>query len=168
MITIRLRSLGNGLDFTLKPFYDSDLKNGTFTRDEIKDLLAYFMMQWSAIGNYWGQPVYLGGTDDNGKTKISDLSYDIISVYSELGIYNPKIQIKYGDNVPSDFLNKILIDIRKNRGSYVFVSEKGMIKAIMSYGASYEEARDFDIRGCYESGVRGNEVSSPSGVYSTY
>lgn len=156
----QVRSLGNGLDFTLKSFYDNDLKSGTFTRDEIKELLAYFMMQWSAIGNYWGQPMYLGGTYDNGKTKINDLSRDIISVYSELGIYNPKIQIKYGDSVPADFLNKILIDIRKNRGSYVFVSEKGMIKAIMSYGVSYEEARDFDIRGCYESGVRGNEVSS--------
>jgi formate C-acetyltransferase len=38
-----------------------------------------------------------------------------------------------------------------------------MIKAIMSYGASYEEAYDFDIRGCYETGVRANEVSTATG-----
>ena len=28
-------------------------------------------MQWSAIGNYWGQPTYLGGTDKDGNTKKS-------------------------------------------------------------------------------------------------
>jgi hypothetical protein len=38
-----------------------------------------------------------------------------------------------------------------------------MIKAIMSYGASLEEAQDFDIRGCYETGVRTNEVSTATG-----
>jgi formate C-acetyltransferase len=158
----QVRSLGNGLDCSLLPFYENDLKNGTFTREEMKELLAYFMMQWSAIGNYWGQPFYLGGSDKNGKTKVNNLTRDIIDVYSELGIYNPKIQIKYNDNIPLDLLNKILSNIRQNKGSYVFSCEPGMIKAIMSYGASWEEAQDFDIRGCYETGVRANEVSTAS------
>lgn len=156
----QVRSLGNGLDFSLLPFYENDLQKGTFTREEIKQLLAYFMMQWSAIGNYWGQPFYVGGSDKNGNTKVNALTRDIIDVYSELGIYNPKIQIKYNDNIPLDFLNKILSNVRQNKGSYVFSCEPGMIKAIMSYGASYEEAYDFDIRGCYETGVRANEVST--------
>lgn len=157
------RSLGNGLDFSLYPFYENDIKNGTFTREEIKEFLAYFMMQWQAIGNYWGQPFYLGGTDKNGKTKVNDLTHDIVDVYSELGIYNPKIQIKYNYNIPLDFLNKILSNIQKNKGSYVFCCEPGYIKAIMSYGVSYDEAYDFDIRGCYETGVRANEVSTQVG-----
>ena len=91
------------------------------------------------------------------------MTRDIIDVYSELGIYNPKIQIKYNDNIPLDFLNKILSDVRNSKGSYVFSCEPGMIKAIMSYGASYDEAYDFDIRGCYETGVRANEVSTGTG-----
>ena len=156
----QVRSLGNGLDNTLFRFYKKDLENKTFTKDEIKEFLAYFLMQWSAIGNYWGQPFYLGGTDKDGNTKINDLSHDIIDVYSELGIYNPKIQIKYSDKLPVDFLNKILTGIRQNVGSYVFCCEKGMIKAIMNYGATYDEAREYDIRGCYETGVKANEVST--------
>ena len=160
----QVRSLGNGLDSSLLPFYQNDLANGTFTRDEIKEFLAYFFMQWSSIGNYWGQPFYLGGTDKQGNTKINDLSYDIIDVYSSLGLYNPKIQIKYNENLPLDFLYKILSLIRQNRGSYVFCCEQGMIKAIMSYGATYDEALDFDIRGCYETGVKANEVSA-AGAY---
>ena len=159
----QVRSLGNGLDRTLYPFYKNDLENGTFTREEIKEYIAYFLMQWSAIGNYWGQPFYLGGTKPDGSTKINDLSYDIIDVYDKLGIYNPKIQIKYNKNIPLDFLNKILDMIRGGQNCFVFCCEPGMIKAVMSYGATYEEALDMDIRGCYETGVRANEVSPTNG-----
>lgn len=159
----QMRSLGNGLDNTLYKFYKHDLENGIFTRDEIKEYLAYFLMQWSAIGNYWGQPFYLGGIRPDGGTKINDLSYDIIETYDKLGIYNPKIQIKYNKNLPLDFLNKILDMIRRGQNCFVFCCEPGMIKAVMSYGATYEEALDMDIRGCYETGVRANEVSTLTG-----
>lgn len=156
----QVRSLGNGLDNTLYSFYVNDLKNGTFTHDEIREFLAYFLMQWSAIGNYWGQPFYMGGTDENGNSKFNALSEDIADVYSELGIYNPKIQIKVNYNTPTAFLNKIFDMIRNGNSSFVFCCEPGMMKAVMGYGASLEEARTMDIRGCYETGVRANEVSS--------
>ena len=159
----QVRSLGNGLDNTLYSFYKHDLENGTFTRDEIKEYIAYFLMQWSAIGNYWGQPFYIGGSKPDGSTKINDLSYDIIEVYDELEIYNPKIQLKYNKNIPLDFLNKILDMIRHGQNSFVFCCEPGMMKAVMSYGATYDEALNMDIRGCYETGVRANEVSTASG-----
>ncbi|MCQ2754067.1 MAG: hypothetical protein MJ231_03365 [bacterium] len=159
----QVRSLGNGLDNTLYSFYKNDLKNGTYTRDEIKEFLGYFMLQWQAIGNYWGQPFYMGGTDENGNTKINDLSYDIIDVYDELGLYNPKIQIKANINTPKKFLYKIFDMIRNGKNSFVFCCEPGMIKAVMGYGATYDEALNMDIRGCYETGVRANEVCTCSG-----
>ncbi len=159
----QVRSLGNGLDNTLYPFYKNDLENGTFSRDEIKELLGYFMLQWQAIGNYWGQPFYMGGTDDQGNSKINELSYDILDVYNELGLYNPKIQIKANLNTPQDFLNKVYDMIRNGRNSFVFCCEPGMIKAVMGYGATYTEALNMDIRGCYETGVRANEVSTITG-----
>ena len=159
----QVRSLGNGLDSTLYGFYKNDLENGTFTRDEIKELLGYFMLQWQSIGNYWGQPFYLGGTDENGNSKINDLSYDIIDVYNELELYNPKIQIKTNVNTPKKFLYKIYEMIRDGRNSFVFCCEPGMIKAVMGYGATYDEAREMDIRGCYETGVKADEVTTATG-----
>ncbi len=159
----QVRSLGNGLDSTLYPFYQKDLQSGRYTRDEIKELLAYFLMQWSAIGNYWGQPFYMGGTAADGSCLVNELSHDIIDVYGELGIYNPKIQIKYNRNVPLDFLNKVLDMIRKGQSSFVFCCEPGLWQAVMSYGASAEEARTMDIRGCYETGIRANEACPATG-----
>lgn len=159
----QVRSLGNGLDGSLYPFYENDLKSGTFTRDEIKELIGYFLMQWSAIGNFWGQPFYMGGTDTNGGTKYNDLSADILDVYDRLGIYNPKIQIKVNENTPDKILFKVFDMIRRGHSSFVFCCEPGMVRAVMSYGASYEEALNMDIRGCYETGVRADEVSTAAG-----
>ena len=159
----QVRSLGNGLDGSLYPFYKNDLKNETFTRDEIKELIGYFLMQWSAIGNFWGQPFYMGGTDTNGGTKYNDLSADILDVYDRLGIYNPKIQIKVNENTPDKILFKVFDMIRRGHSSFVFCCEPGMVRAVMSYGASYEEALNMDIRGCYETGVRADEVSTAAG-----
>lgn len=159
----QVRSLGNGLDNTLYGFYKNDLKSGTYTKEEIKELFRYFFFQWSAIGNYWGQPFYMGGTNADGSTKYNELSYDILDVYDELGIYNPKIQVKINENTPDRLLFKVFDMIRRGKSCFALCCEPGMIKAVMGYGATYEEALNMDIRGCYETGVRANEVSSATG-----
>lgn len=96
----QVRSLGNGLDQTLLPFYENDIASGKYTKDEIKNFLSYFLLQWSAIGNYWGQPFYMGGTNLDGSTKYNELSKLILETYDELEIYNPKIQLKINENTP--------------------------------------------------------------------
>lgn len=159
----QVRSLGNGLDNTLYKFYKNDLESGKCTKEDIRNYLSYFLMQWSAIGNYWGQPFYMGGTDINNNTKYNELSYEILDVYDELEIYNPKIQLKINKNTPDKILYKAFDMVRRKNASIVFCCEPAMIKAIMGYGATYEEAINYDIRGCYETGVRANEVSSTSG-----
>lgn len=159
----QVRSLGNGLDNSLYRFYVSDIENNIYTKEEIKEFLKYFLMQWSAIGNYWGQPFYLGGTNSDGSTKYNDLSYLILDTYDELGIYNPKIQVKVNENTPDKLLFKVFDMIRRGRSSIVCCCEPAMIKAVMRYGATYEEALHMDIRGCYETGVRANEVSTGTG-----
>lgn len=159
----QVRSLGNGLDNTLYSFYKNDLKNGTYTKEEIRELFRYFLFQWSAIGNYWGQPFYMGGTNTDGSTKYNELSYDILDIYDEIGIYNPKIQLKINENTPDKLLFKVIDMIRRGHSCFAFCCEPGMIKAVMTYGATYDESLNMDIRGCHETGVRANEVSTATG-----
>ena len=159
------RSLGNGLDRTLQKFYDADIAAERYTKEEIGEYLGYFLMQFSAIDNYWGQPFYLGGTDENGKCRITELSNLIIDVYKELGIHNPKIQIKFSKNMPRDFLDKLFKMIREGQNSIVFCSEENFINLMAKSGVSYEEAADFDITGCYESAVRGDYVGTGAGNF---
>ncbi len=160
----QVRSLGNGLDRTLYKFYKNDIENGVFTKDEIKTFLAYFMLQFSAMGNYWGQPFYLCGTDFDNATDISELTLTILEVYEELGLYNPKIQIKIDYDTNPKIIRKVLELIRAGQTSFVFCCIPGMIKSLMScYGVTEEEARNCDISGCNEMHIRGGEACMISG-----
>ena len=157
------RSLGNGIDNTLLPFYRADLESGRYTKEELAEFLGYFFMQFAAIDNYWGHPMYLGGTDINGNSVVNELTYEILSVYRKLGIYNPKIQIKVNRNSPKRYIEETLDMVRNGNGSLVFCCEPGMVKAVMNYGVPYEKAYNFDISGCYETRVRADESSTGTG-----
>ncbi len=152
----QVRSLGYGLDATVYPFFVRDLEKGVFTREELTDFVAYFLMQFSAIGSYWGQPIYLAGTNPDGSSKVNEVTHLILDVYDSLGLYNPKIQIKVNKNTPKDFLLKALDMVRSGTSSMVFVSEDTALKALMRNGATYDEALDSVIKGCYEYTTKAN------------
>ena len=163
--SFQVRSIGHGFDRSLWKFYKNDIENGTFTRDEIKSFLAYFMLQFSAIGNYWGQPMYLCGTDFDNKTDISELTFDILEVYDGLDLYNPKLQLKLFENTPKQLLMKVLDMIRRGKNSIVICCVPGITRSLMgTYGVTYEEARDCDISGCNEMHIKADEANMISSV----
>ncbi|MBQ3124651.1 MAG: hypothetical protein IJC09_04425 [Clostridia bacterium] len=151
---LQVRSLSN-FDRLLYPFYENDIQNG-ITEDELRTDLAYFFLQFTAIGNYWNQPVFLGGCKENDETEINELSYVFLDVYDKMNIYNPKIQIKVADSTPKDFILKALDMIRHGNNSIVFVSDSTMRKALVRAGATEEEARLCNVKGCYEYSIQGS------------
>ena len=145
---LQVRSL-SGFDASFYKFYKKDIENG-ISEEEIRTDLAYYFLQFTAIGNYWNQPVFLGGENSDGSTVINDLSYLFLDVYDEMNIYNPKIQIKVCHSTPKDFLLKALDMIRRGRNSIVFVSDKTIRNALERAGVTPDEARACNITGCYE------------------
>lgn len=160
--SLQVRSLSN-FDRILYKFYKKDIENGV-SEIEIRRDLAYFLLQFASIDNYWGQPVYLGGCKEDESTQINELSYIFLDVYDNLGIYNPKIQIKIADSTPEEFIFKALDMIRRGNNSIVFVNDATMRKALENTGVSKDEARLCDVKGCYEYAVRG-AYDSPSLIY---
>ena len=153
---LQVRSLSN-FDSVFYRFYRRDLENGT-TEEEIRTYLAYYFLQFTAIGNYWNQPVYLGGENADGSTVINELSYLFLDVYDDMGLYNPKIQIKVCDSTPKSFLVKVLDMIRRGKNCIVLVADATIRKALERAGVTPDEARTCNITGCYEY--------SPQGSYS--
>ncbi|MBQ9337758.1 MAG: hypothetical protein IJS14_10740 [Lentisphaeria bacterium] len=160
---MQVRSLGN-LDRMLTPFYDRDLKNGTFTDAQMREMFDHFFMQWGSIDNYWGQPVYLGGTEADGSTQINHLTHFILDEAAKLHLPTPKIQIKIAKNTPDDFIDKVLALIRDRHQSIVLVGEEGIRHIMTSHGLTEEDARTCFISGCYEFGCRGKTHSNGTGV----
>ena len=150
---MQVRALAN-FDRHFYPFYQQDLQNG-ITEEQIRQDLAYFFLQFTAIGNYWNQPVYLGGCKEDETTIINELSYLFLDVYDKMGIYNPKIQIKVAASTPKTFLMKALDMIRRGNNSIVFVNDATIRKSLENNGATGSQARLCDVRGCYEFAVQG-------------
>ncbi len=148
---LQVRSLSN-FDRLFYPFYKKDIENGV-SEYELRCDLAYFFLQFTAIGNYWNQPVYLGGENADGTTVINELSYVFLDVYDKMGLYNPKIQIKVAGSTPKELLMKALEMIRRGHNSIVFVSDATVISALKKSGFTEDEARTCDVIGCYEYSV---------------
>ena len=151
---IQTRTLGN-LDQTLYSYWKHDLEQGTFTEAELREILRYFFYQQALLHYQWGHPFYMGGTLEDGRTAINPLSYAMIEEYSRMGIYDPKIQIKVDENTPHDFLYLVMDMIRHGRNSIVFVGEPCIRRAMTRNGYTLEEARNADIKGCYEYSAKG-------------
>ena len=145
---LQVRSLSN-LDRTLFPYYTNDLANG-ITKDEISKDIAYFYLQFAAIANYWGQPVYFGGEYADGTPITNELSYLLLEIYDKMGISNPKLQIKVSDSTPKEYLKYALDMIRRGHNSIVFVSDNTMRASLKRMGFSDDEARLANVTGCYE------------------
>jgi len=150
---MQVRSLGN-LDRLLAPFYEADLADGRTTEALFREQFGSFLMQWGSIDNYWGQPLYLGGTKPDGTTEYGGLSVLMLEVIDELALPTPKIQLKIADNTPKEILNRALDMVRRHR-SLVFCGEEPMARAMRKIGFTAEQARRCDIKGCYEFGPRG-------------
>lgn len=151
----QVRSLGN-IDRIIYPYYVRDLKDGRYTENQVREFFDYFLMQWASIDNYWGQPVYFGGTQKSGESEINELSYLILEEYDKLGIYTPKVQLKIARNTPQTFLDMTCDMIRRGHNSLVFVGEESVRRSLMGIGVTEEEARTCDIWGCYEFTPKGN------------
>lgn len=159
---MQVRSLGN-LDQELLPYYERDIKNGTTTEALFREQLACFLMQWGSINNYWGQPVYFGGTNADGSTQYNYFMHIILDVFDKLAIPTPKFQLKVADNTPQDILDHAFDMIRRGHNSIVFCGEQGMRHAMMGMGLTAEQARTCFISGCYEFSPLKDAVGSGAG-----
>lgn len=153
----RVRTLGR-LDVLLYPFYKKDIEGGVYTKEEIKEMLKFFLYKfWSAHVPY-DLPFCLGGIDEDGNEVTNELSYLIVETYNELNIYSPKIHIRTSEKTPESFIKLVLSCIRKGNSSFVFVNDKIGIECLRRVGVEETDARNFVPIGCYEPAVWGVEV----------
>ena len=145
---LQVRSLGNW-DRIMLPYYEADLAAGRTTREKFKEQVKHFWWQWGSIDNWWGQPVYIGGTKSDGTTEYNEVSRIVLEVADELALPTPKLQLKIAANTPPDIFDAALDMARRHR-SLVFCGEAPMAKAMSAMGFTAEEARTCDIWGCYE------------------
>ena len=148
----QVRTLSN-LDRILTPYYRADIAAGRTTEAEFRDQLRHFWWQWGSIDNYFGQPVYFGGTKADGTTEYNEVSRILLEEHDQLGLPTPKVHIKTGPSTP-DWVWRKTLDLARRQRSVTFCGEEPIARAITGLGYTAEQARTCAIWGCYEWGIR--------------
>ncbi len=150
-----VRSLGN-VDALLYEYYVNDLKCGRYTNEQIRELIDYFMYKLMAKNVTANVPICIGAADE--KFGPNELSYVFLDEYSRLGIYDPKIHIRYNEYTSDMMLRKIFENIRRGHNSYVFLNDEVISASLENIGIDKSNSRDYAIVGCYEPCINGKEV----------
>ena len=144
----QVRTFDN-IDVRWWPYYQADLAAGRTTEAEFREDFRHFLWQFGSIDNYWGHPIYLGGTNKDGTSAYNPLSLIIIDVVEKTALPTPKFQLKMAKNTPDEIWWKALDMLRKH-APLCLMSEESMARSMKPVGLTDEECRDLLIWGCFE------------------
>ena len=151
----RARTLGD-IDRLYLPYYKNDLKNGV-SQTEIDELFRYFFIHFTATKRFAQQPFTIGGGDKDGNDRSNELTLRILEIYDELGIYDPKIHLRYHKNLNPDILKKTASMIRKGHSSICILNDDAVFAGYNRLGIPKEDAQNYVLLGCYEPIIPGLE-----------
>ena len=144
----QVRTFDN-IDVRWWPYYQADLAAGRTTEAQFREDFRHFIWQFGSIDNYWGHPIYLGGTNKDGTSAYNPLSLIILDVVEKTALPTPKFQLKMAKNTPDEIWWKALDMLRKH-APLCLMGEENMARSMKPVGLTDEECRDLLIWGCFE------------------
>ncbi len=151
------QSLGR-MDMYLYPFYKRDIEAGALTYNEASEILDALWIKLSAnLHSY--QAVTVGGLHENDETLENDLTYLILQSTRKLQFDQPLIDLRYTDDMSDRLWNEVVALIKTGTGFPGIFYDPICIRAKQSTGQTYEDARNYAIIGCVETGLPGHEYT---------
>lgn len=155
-----VRSMG-GFDRLYGRFYEADRAARRLSRMQAKELIKFFFNKFYARteDRANGKNFYFGGELPGGKCGINELSYLALEAYLEMRTVNPKLSVRVCADMPEDFVRLAADCIRQGASGIVFCNDAIIIKTMMKYGKTRDEARRYVPIGCYEPAAEGLEMN---------
>ncbi|MDL2220991.1 glycyl radical protein [Parabacteroides sp. OttesenSCG-928-N08] len=159
-------------DQHLAPFYEKEIAAGSLTRDEAKELMACFFIK---VNNHTAPPkvgitakesgtyndftnLNIGGIKGDGSDGVSEVSYIMLEVVSDLHILQPGSSIHISTRTPERFLQAGCKVIREGHGYPSLFNPDVYVQELMRQGKSLKDAREGGCSGCIEVGAFGKEA----------
>ena len=159
-------------DQHLTPFYEKEIKEGTLTRDEAKELISCI---WIKVNNQTAPPkvgitakesgtyndftnINIGGVKSDGSNGVSEVSYIMLNVVEELHLLQPGTSVHIAPKTPNKFLNAACKVIRQGHGYPSVFNPDTYIMEMVGMGKSITDAREGGCSGCIEVGAFGKEA----------
>ncbi|MDD5095028.1 MAG: pyruvate formate lyase family protein [Dehalococcoidia bacterium] len=153
----------------LNPFFLQDKKEGKITDEEAVELLELFFIKLSefalhqpghnaalASPNHLGQNISIGGVKPDGTDATNELEYLILEADGQVRMIQPSLVCIWHNKLSEELLMKCADNIRLGIGKPAFINSDLCVQRNMDrYKCSAEEARDFAIVACTQSGLIG-------------
>jgi pyruvate formate-lyase/glycerol dehydratase family glycyl radical enzyme len=177
-IAINLESLDNGIcpgriDQYLYPYYQTSMKDTSFSSHQAKDLLAAFSIKMAEVipvfskpmmrfhgGMFNGQVVTVGGVDENGNDAANELSDLLLEIMDELRMRQPNFHARVHRSSSEAYRHKINLTLASGSGSPALYNDEVIIEALCKHGYKTADARNYTAVGCVEPVCQGKSFSS--------
>lgn len=167
------------LDQHLYPFYQNDLANGLFSKEEITELLQAF---WIKFNNHPSPPkmgvtakesntytdfalINIGGLKEDGTDAVNELSYLLLDIIEEMRILQPSSMVQLSQHNPDAFIKRALKIVKTGFGQPSIFNTDAIIQELLNQGKSITDARKGGASGCVETGAFGTEAYILTGYF---
>jgi formate C-acetyltransferase len=109
-----------------------------------------------------GQSMVLGGFDADGNSQFNALSRLCMEASLELGVIDPKINLRVGKNTPDELYALGTKLTRKGLGFPQYCNDDIVIPGLVQLGYAPEDAQDYAVAACWEFTIPGKAMDIPN------
>lgn len=159
------------------PYLKRDLEAGTITTEFAQELIDSFFLKvgcfygpgpaklvdTTGIGNTY-QHTTLGGVDPKtGEDATNPITYMVLETVGRLKLHDPTISLRFNKNSPDRLWECAIATSGLVGGLPLYQNDEVIIPALVKFGYSLEDARDYGFIGCQEIVGSGNDYPAPNG-----
>lgn len=170
---LQLESSGHSIspgrfDQYMYPLYKKGIYEGTLSREFAQELLDCIWVKFNDLnkcrdaasaegfaGYSLFQNLCAGGQTADGKDAVNDLSFLCIQASMHTKLPAPSFSVRIWNGTPNEFMLKCAELTRTGIGLPAYYNDEIIIPALLSRGATMEDARNYSIIGCVEPQVPG-------------
>ncbi|MCD8391254.1 MAG: glycyl radical protein [Firmicutes bacterium] len=153
-------------DQYMYPYYKKDIDSGNITRAMAQELVDCIWVKLNDLnkardaasaygfaGYSLFQNLCAGGQTEDGLDATNDMSFICIQASMHTRLPAPSFSVRIWNGTPNEFILKCAELTRTGIGLPAYYNDEVIIPALMSRGATLEEARGYNIIGCVEPQV---------------
>lgn len=157
-------------DQYMLPYYERDVASGALSDAEALALIEEFFLSFNRDSDLYtgmqqgdnGQSLMLGGCDREGRCAVNRLTYLCLNASLNNRRIDPKINLRVDQNTPLSLYEKCTELTRQGLGFPQYSNDDVVIPALVRFGYSLEDARDYTVAACWEFIIPGVGMDIPN------
>lgn len=159
------------MDQLLWPYYERDvLAEKRLTREQAQEIIELIRIKFAELGRMgikFGREIIqgagevmaitVGGVRRDGSDACNELTEVVLDATTSIRTNQPQLVLRYHPRIPRKVLLKALECVRAGMGMPAFRNDEVDISALLRFGNTLEDARDWAVIGCMAPGPIGRK-----------